>query len=67
MESIVFPKLCDLFDVFGVTVAIDVMGCQRDVVEKVVGCGVVYCLVLRGNQKSLCEEVEVCFESFYSE
>ena len=66
-EITAIPKLLDLVDVSGATVTIDAMGCQRDVAEKITECGADYCLVLKGNQKSLYEEVGVYFENFQSE
>jgi predicted transposase YbfD/YdcC len=61
------PKLLDLIDVSGATVTIDAMGCQMDIAEKIVEKEADYCLVLKRNQKSLHEEVEVYFENFQSE
>jgi len=41
--------------VSGATVAIDAMGCQIDVAEKIVEKEADYCLVLKRNPKSLYE------------
>ena len=61
------PKLLDLIDVSGATVTIDAMGCQIDIAEKIVEKGADYCLVVKGNQKSLHSEVKMHFENFQSE
>jgi predicted transposase YbfD/YdcC len=66
-EITVIPKLLDIVDVSGATVTLDAMGCQTDIAEKIVEKGADYCLVVKGNQKSLYEEVEVYFENFQSE
>ncbi|MDR2707738.1 MAG: ISAs1 family transposase [Nitrososphaerota archaeon] len=61
------PKLLDLVDVSGATVTIDAMGCQIDIAKKIVEKEADYCLVLKRNQKSLYEEVEVYFKVFQAE
>lgn len=62
-EITAIPKLLDLVDVSGATVTIDAMGCQIDIAQKIVEKDADYCLVLKGNQKSLHDEVEVYFEN----
>jgi|GEM_PF-2133462 len=50
-----------------VQLLLDAMGCQVDVARKIVEKDVDYCLVLKGNQKSLYEEVAVYFENLVVE
>ncbi len=57
-EIIAIPKLLDMLAIEGAIVTIDAMGCQRDIVQKVVDKKADYVLALKGNQGSLREDVE---------
>ena len=58
-EIIAIPKLLAMLAVEGAIVTIDAMGCQRDIARAVLDKKADYVLSLKGNQGSLCEDVEV--------
>src|SRR4051812_21101518 len=58
-EIIAIPKLLDMLAIEGAIVAIDAMGCQRDIAQKIIDKKADYVLALKGNQGSLREDVEV--------
>jgi predicted transposase YbfD/YdcC len=57
------PKLIDMIDVKGHIVTIDSIGCQREIVDKLVTkkVGADYVICLKGNQKNLHKAVEEHF------
>lgn len=58
-EIIAIPKLLDMLAIEGAIVTIDAMGCQRAIARKIVDKSADYVLSLKGNQTSLCEDVEL--------
>jgi predicted transposase YbfD/YdcC len=58
-EIIAIPKLLDMLAIEGAIVTIDAMGCQRDIAQKILDKKADYALALKGNQGTLCEDVEV--------
>jgi predicted transposase YbfD/YdcC len=58
-EIIAIPALLDMLAVEGAIVTIDAMGCQRDIVRKIIDKKADYNLALKGNQGSLREDVEL--------
>lgn len=52
-EITAIPELLDMIDVEGATVTIDAMGCQREIVEKIVEKGGDYIIGLKKNQGKL--------------
>jgi hypothetical protein len=58
-EIVAIPAPLDMLAIEGATVSIDAMGCQRDNAEKIVTRKADYVLALKGNQGSLCEDVEL--------
>ena len=58
-EIVAIPKLLDMLAIEGAIVTIDAMGCQRNIAKKVVDKGADYVLALKGNQGTLCEDVEL--------
>lgn len=60
-EITAIPKLLELLHVQGCIVTIDAMGCQRDIVERIVEKGADYVISLKGNQSALQKEVEALF------
>ena len=58
-EIVAIPKLLDMLAIEGAIVTIDAMGCQRDIAKKVVDKGADYVLALKGNQGTLCADVEL--------
>jgi predicted transposase YbfD/YdcC len=60
-EITAIPKLLELLHLHGCIVTIDAMGCQRDIVERIVEKGADYVISLKGNQETLQREVEALF------
>lgn len=60
-EITAIPKLLELLYVRGCIVTIDAMGCQREIVERIVEKGADYVISLKGNQGALQKEVETLF------
>jgi predicted transposase YbfD/YdcC len=58
-EILAIPKLLDMIAIEGAIVTIDAMGCQRDIAQKVIDKKADYVLALKGNQGSLCADVEL--------
>jgi predicted transposase YbfD/YdcC len=58
-EIVAIPKLLDMLAIEGAIVTIDAMGCQRDIAQRIIDKKADYVLALKGNQGSLCEDVEV--------
>jgi predicted transposase YbfD/YdcC len=57
-EIVAIPKLLDLLQIEGAIVTIDAMGCQRDIVRKIIDKKADYILALKGNQGTLREDAE---------
>ncbi|MGH7160483.1 MAG: ISAs1 family transposase [Acetobacteraceae bacterium] len=53
------PKLLEMLAIEEAIVAIDAMGCQRDIAQKIVGRKADYVLALKGNQGGRPEDVEL--------
>ena len=58
-EIVAIPALLDMMAIEGAIVTIDAMGCQRDIAQKILNKNADYVLALKGNQGTLCEDVEV--------
>src|SRR5437588_5990466 len=58
-EIVAIPKLLEMLAIEGAIVTIDAMGCQRDIAQKILDKKADYVLALKGNQGTLCEDVEV--------
>jgi predicted transposase YbfD/YdcC len=58
-EIVAIPALLDMMMIEGAIVTIDAMGCQRDIAAKILDKKADYVLALKGNQGTLCEDVEV--------
>ena len=58
-EIVAIPALLDMLAIEGAIVTIDAMGCQRDIAAKILDKKADYVLALKGNQGTLCEDVEV--------
>lgn len=56
------PELLRLLDLHGCIVTIDAMGCQKEIVRKIVDQGANYVLALKGNQSALHDDVRLFFE-----
>ena len=57
-EIVAIPALLDMMAIEGAVVTINAMGCQRDIAAKIIAKKADYILALKGNQGSLCEDVE---------
>ena len=55
-------SLLDLLELKGCIVTIDAMGCQRDIAAKIVEKGGHYLLALKGNQKTINDDVNQAFQ-----
>lgn len=62
-EITAIPELLNLLDVSGCTVTIDAMGCQKDIVEKIVDKKGDYVLGLKGNHGNLHEDIKLYLET----
>jgi predicted transposase YbfD/YdcC len=62
-EITAIPKLIEALDIDGSVISIDAMGCQKDIVEKILAKKGDYLIAVKGNQKTLYEEVEQAFIS----
>ena len=60
-EITAIPKLLELLHLHGCIVTIDAMGCQREIVERIVEKGADYVISLKGNQEKLHQEVAAVF------
>ena len=58
-EIVAIPALLDLLSIEGATVSIDAMGCQRAIARKILDKKADYILALKGNQGTLCEDVDL--------
>src|SRR5438876_4423736 len=58
-EIVAIPKLLVMMAIEGAIVTIDAMGCQRDIADNILAKKADYILALKGNQGTLCEDVEV--------
>lgn len=56
------PELLDLIDIRGATISIDAAGCQKTIVQKIVGNEAHYMIALKGNQGTLEAEAVNFFE-----
>jgi len=61
-EITAIPELLKWLDVGGAMVTIDAMGCQKAITQKIVEQKGDYFIALKGNQKSLYEDVKLHFE-----
>jgi predicted transposase YbfD/YdcC len=60
-EITALPRVLDALKLGGSTVTIDAMGCQREIAQGIVSRGAEYVLALKGNHKTLYEEVQQSF------
>jgi predicted transposase YbfD/YdcC len=58
-EIIAIPALLDMLDIEGAVITIDAMGCQRAISKKITEKKGDYILALKGNQETLCDDVEL--------
>lgn len=58
-EIVAIPKLLDMLALEGAIVTLDAMGCQRDIARRILDKQADYVLALKGNQGTLCADVEL--------
>ena len=58
-EIVAIPALLDMMSIEGAVVTIDAMGCQRNIVAKIIAKKADYIVALKGNQGTLRADVEV--------
>jgi len=56
-EITAIPKLLETLSIEGCLITIDAMGCQKEIAKKIVSMKADYILALKGNQRSLHEQV----------
>jgi predicted transposase YbfD/YdcC len=61
-EITAIPKLLDLITLHGAVITIDAIGCQRDIVQKIIKEGGDYILAVKDNQPTLHDEVKLLFD-----
>lgn len=62
-EITAIPELVKWLQLSGCLVTIDAMGCQREIAQTIVQAGADYLLAVKGNQETLCEDVEQEFKN----
>jgi predicted transposase YbfD/YdcC len=62
-EITAIPELLDALDIRDATITIDAMGCQRAIVDKIVGKQADYIVAVKDNQPTLAQSVESLFEA----
>lgn len=62
-EITAIPELLEALDVQGATITMDAMGCQHEIVEKIVGKRADYIVAVKNNQPSLAQAVESLFDA----
>jgi predicted transposase YbfD/YdcC len=61
-EITAIPKLLEMLEISGSIVTIDAMGCQTEIVEKIVEKKAIACLAVKDNQPKLHEAIERHFD-----
>jgi predicted transposase YbfD/YdcC len=61
-EITAIPKLLELLHLEGCIVTLDAMGCQKEIVARIVEKGADYVICVKGNQQALHEATRVFFE-----
>jgi predicted transposase YbfD/YdcC len=60
-EIVAIPELLQMLEIAGCIVTLDAMGCQTEIAETILEQGGDYVFALKGNQGTLCEDVELLF------
>lgn len=66
-EITAIPKLLEMLEIKGCLVTIDAMGCQREIVQKIVDSGADYVIAVKGNQPKLHAAIEHFFSKVFRE
>ena len=59
-EITAIPEILKLLDLNGRIITIDAMGCQRDICQQIVDQEGDYLIAVKGNQKTLFEDIRHC-------
>ncbi len=62
-EITAIPELIELLDIAGAIITIDAMGCQKNIIEKIIEADGEYVIGLKGNQGALSNDVRLAFEN----
>lgn len=62
-EITAIPQLLKLLSLNGALVTLDAMGCQKEIVEEIVGAGADYIVTVKDNQLNLHEQLQGAFEA----
>lgn len=66
-EITAVPELLDLLYINNTIITADSMSCQKKIVQKIVDADAEYCIALKGNQPTLCKDVEEYFGAYTGE
>lgn len=61
-EITAVPKLLDLLELTGAVVTLDAMHCQKETAQAICDKGADYVLTVKGNQPTLHDQIQKCFE-----
>lgn len=60
-EIIAIPQLLRLLNIYGATITIDAMGCQREIVKQICEQGAGHIIAVKNNQPNLAQAAEPAF------
>ena len=66
-EITAVPELLDLLYIDNAIITADSMSCQKKIARKIIGADAEYCIALKGNQPTLCKDVEEYFCAYTEE
>ena len=61
-EITVIPELLNVLEIAGCIIAIDAIGCQREIAKKIIEKDAEYVLSLKANQRKLYQDVKLLFD-----
>lgn len=59
------PELLEMLALKNALVSIDAMGCQKEIAERIISRKAGYLLAVKGNQRSLQDELPLVFDDLY--
>lgn len=62
-EITAIPELLDALDITGATITMDAMGCQHDIVDKIIAKQGNYMIAVKGNQLTLSDSIKDWFDA----
>ena len=66
-EITAVPELLDMLYIDNAIITADSMSCQKKIVQKIISADAEYCIALKGNQPTLCKDVEDYFCAYAGE